>query len=131
MSFRVPFRGKHKRTQCAPAADRQHTHRRRLAAQTQTAENGRQKNETPRAKHTTTAPFQQRVAQRQTTTALDNSPPRSGIKENEVGLHTAFMWLAMSEPLTDAEKLNAFDDGTRICVKYFNRLDRTVAKRSR
>src|SRR4051812_13405461 len=37
----------------------------------------------------------------------------------------------MSEPLTDArvrEKLNAFDDGTRICVKYFNRLDRTTLR---
>jgi hypothetical protein len=51
------------------------------------AENGRQKNETPRAKHTTTAPSQRRVAQRQTTTALDNSPPRSGITENNTAGH--------------------------------------------
>jgi hypothetical protein len=87
ISFSCELRfGKHKRTECAPAADRQHTHRRRLAQKT--AENGRQKNETPRAKHTTTAPSQQRVAQRQTTTALDNSPPRSGIKENDFLSHT-------------------------------------------
>jgi hypothetical protein len=35
ISFSCELRfGKHKRTQCAPAADRQHTHRRRLAAST-------------------------------------------------------------------------------------------------
>jgi hypothetical protein len=37
----------------------------------------------------------------------------------------------MPGPLTDAlvrEKLNAFEDGTRICVKYFNRLDRTMLR---